>query len=479
MPPGVIEHFKNQNGNFKDRKPISLDPVEQGSRNDTLTRLAGKWISQGLDYQTVLLTAMGWYYSLPDKTDFKAEEVERTVESVFRTHERNHLRGVSIQDKKSLDFPTQVMTGAGGYFTNVYEGVIEAPAHFLFMGYLTCLGAVVAPRLTLSSVLNTQPRLFTILLGESATERKSTTLNIVIRHFKSVLKQDFNVCWGVGSAEGLQKILKKKNEFEQALGTLLSFDELKAFVSKCNIESSVLLPIVNTLFESNLYESHTKKQDINIEDAYLSMLAATTIATYERIFNSAFLDIGFPNRVFLIPGTAKRQHSIPSTISQSDNEAMEENLLQVLRHVGDRMELDIAPGARATYHDWYMNLEPSVHAKRLDTYSLRLMMLLAINNLKSEIDLETVVQAIALCDWQLDIRKTHDPIDADTKSAKMEETIRRALRQGPCKDYELKQKTNANRLGLWIYEMAVKNLGKANEIGWDKKGKKWVSIQNS
>jgi hypothetical protein len=479
MPSEVIEHFKKQNGGNTERKPITLEPVENGTRNDTLTRLVGKWISQGLDRQTVFLTAMGWFYSLPDKTDFEPKEVERTVESVFRTHERNHLRGVRVQDEKSLAFPTPVMTGAGGYFTNVYGGVVEAPAHFLFMGYLTCLGAAVAPRLTLSSVLNTQPRLFTILLGESASERKSTTLNIVIRHFKSVLKQDFNTCWGVGSAEGLQKILKKRNEFEQTLGTLLSFDELKAFVSKCNIESSVLLPIVNTLFESNLYESHTKKQDINIENAHLSMLAATTIATYERIYNSAFLDIGFPNRVFLIPGTAKRQHSIPSIIAQSDNEAMNKNLLQVLRHVGDGMELDIAPDARATYHDWYMNLESSVHSKRLDTYSLRLMMLLAINNLKSEIDLETVEQATALCDWQLDIRKTHDPIDADNKSAKMEEAIRRALRRGPCKDYELKQKTNANRLGLWIYDMAVKNLRKANEVGWDKKGKKWVPIQNS
>jgi hypothetical protein len=60
----------------------------------------------------------------------------------------------------------------------------------------------------------------------------------------------------------------------------------------------------------------------------------------------------------------------------------------------------------------------------------------------------------------------------------MEETIRRALRQGSCKDYELKQKTNANRLGLWIYDMAIKNLRKANEIGWEKNNKKWVLIQN-
>jgi hypothetical protein len=476
MPADVIAHFKKQSGGDRKCKLTTIEPVERGARNDTLTRLVGKWISNGMDRETVLLAGDGWNRKLPEPLDDK--EVATTVDSVFRTHKRNHPEVVNVQAEKSLDFPIQVMTGAAGYFTDVYSEIVEAPAHFLFMGYLTCLGAVLSPRLSLNSVLNTQPRLFTVLMGESATERKSTTLNIVINHFKTILQQDFNVCWGVGSAEGLQKVLKKKTEHGlQPLGTLLSFDELKAFVSKCGIESSVLLPIVNTLFESNLYESHTKKQDINIEEAYLSMLAATTIATYERIYNSAFLDIGFPNRVFLIPGTAKRQHSIPSTITQSDGETMKENLLRVLQHVGNGLELDITLEARNIYHDWYMALEPSVHSKRLDTYSLRLMMLLTINNLKQMIDPEIVEHAIALCNWQLDVRKTHDPIDADTKSAKMEETIRRALKKGPYKDYELKRTVNANRVGLWIYDMAIKNLRKANEIGWDKQSKRWVQAQ--
>ena len=209
------------------------------------------------------------------------------------------------------------------------------------------------------------------------------------------------------------------------------------------------------------------------------MLAATTIDTYKRIFNPAFLDIGFPNRIFLGPGTAKRRHSIPEKIPEHEADIMERNLIQVHRHVGEGVELDVTPEAKKLYHDWYMGLEKSIHAKRLDTYSLRFMMLLAINDLKHEIDVDTVADAIALCDWQLEVRKLHDPIDAEGKTAQMEEAIRRVLNRGPLKDYELKQKTGANRAGLWVFESAKKNLQRSDEITWDKKTKQWFYIEQS
>ena len=403
-------------------------------------------------------------------------EVPKSVVSVeqFKKKQTRNER----QPELSLDFPNKALVDAAGFFANVYGQCIEAPEPFLFMGYLTGLSAAISPRLTIRSALKTQPRLFTVLLGASATERKSTAVGVVIKHFKSVLEKDFNACWGVGSAEGLQKILNKTDELEQKpIGTLLAFDELKAFVSKCNIDSSVLLPIVNTLFESNVYETHTKSKDIFVENAYLSLLAASTMATYERIYNSAFLDIGFPNRVFIVPGTAKRKFSIPPIISNSDEQEMKGNLLKVLRHVGDGLELDITEDAKAFYHDWYMSLEQSIHAKRLDTYSLRLMMLLAVNSLKSIIDKETVEHATALCDWQLEVRKLHDPIDAESNIAKMEEKIRRCLRKTPLKDWELKRNTAANRDGLWVYDTAKKNLQKAGEIDWEKTNKQWIYIR--
>jgi 5S rRNA maturation endonuclease (ribonuclease M5) len=385
----------------------------------------------------------------------------------------------NTKSEKDLSFPYQVLTGAAGVFADVYSDYIEAPVQFLFMGYLTALGAVLSRSLRVNSVLDTQPRLYTLLVGESAADRKSTTLNIISKHFKSNI-DGFSSCWGIGSAEGLRNVIEKSGgddfcimEKGESPGTLLIFDEFKSFVNKCRIDSSVLLPCVNSLFESNHYESHTKTKSVKIEDAYLSMLAASTLQTYERIYNEAFRDIGFPNRVFLVIGTAERRFSFPSKIPESENELMSENLLKVLRHIGSGIELDINQDAKEIYHDWYLNLDKSIHARRLDTYSLRLMQLLAINNLKSEIDAETVEQAIALCDWQLEIRRIYDPIDADTKIAKMEELIRRALTQGNKKDRELKQRVNAYRAGLWFYETALKNLRKSKEVFWNKKQKSW------
>lgn len=86
-------------------------------------------------------------------------------------------------------------------------------------------------------------------MGESATERKSTTLNKAVNHFKSVLGKDFNVCWGVGSAEGLQKVLKGKEEYDNTpVGTLLAFLNYR-FISITNTTN--IISRFNVLFSGN------------------------------------------------------------------------------------------------------------------------------------------------------------------------------------------------------------------------------------
>jgi Mg-chelatase subunit ChlI len=178
-----------------------------------------------------------------------------------------------------------------------------------------------------------------------------------------------------------------------------------------------------------------------------------------------------------VPGTAKRKHSFPVKVSDMDKFKLRFELEKVLKHVGNSMELDITKRALDIYHSWYMSMESSVHAKRLDTYAMRLMTLLAANDLKNEVDEETVRSVIQLCNWQLEVRKLYDPIDADNEIAKMEEKIRRQLRKKSLKDYQLKQYVNAHKGGgLWVYEAAKSNLQKANEIEFNKKKKRWLLI---
>ena len=358
------------------------------------------------------------------------------------------------------------MTSVAGDFAETYSSYLEVPKHFLYMAFLTCLGSILANRLRLASELDTQPRLYTILLGESADDRKSTALIKTVKFFQEAMEY-FPVCTGIGSAEGLGMRLKKSSNL------LLSLDEFKGFINKSKIEASVLLPMVNSLFEMNSYEAHTKSSSIEVPNAFLSLLAASTVQTWEKIWTPAFTDIGFYNRLWLVPGTGKRKFSLPAKIPQEKKQALRNGLVDILKCVGPAMELDLTDEAKELYQAWYMDLEPSIHAKRLDTYTMRLMPLIAINEFKDEVDKETVQKVIALANWQLEVRRLHDPVDAENNVAKLEELIRRALTRGPKSDRDLKRNTNANRVGLWYYGMAIGNLQKANEIIWCKKGRSW------
>jgi hypothetical protein len=209
----------------------------------------------------------------------------------------------------SLQFPYHVMDGFAGELANAYSQHIESPPEFFYMAALTCLGSYIADRVTLLSEVRQQPRLNVLLLGESAETRKSTAIKKTIELFKGAY-EDFAVCYGVGSAEGLQRRLQENPNL------LLYLDELKQFVGKCRIDSSVLLPCVTTLFESNKYESSTKKGSIIIDKEHLSILAACTLQTYETIWDSQFTNIGFNNRLFIVPGKGARS-ILSRTPSQS------------------------------------------------------------------------------------------------------------------------------------------------------------------
>lgn len=260
-----------------------------------------------------------------------------------------------------------------------------------------------------------------------------------------------------------------RGPFFQSGTLLITYDEFRAFVSKCVIESSVLLPTINTLFELQETDQATKKKVIRIRGAYLSMLSATTPEIYARVYTPAFLHIGFPNRVFLCPGHSSRRVSIPPRMDEADRQRIQKGLLNIQKIVGKEIVYDVAPEALELFDNWYLALERSVHARRLDTYAKRFMLLLALNNEKRVVDAETAQHAILLCDWQLQVRKIFDPIDADTAMARMEQSILRNLDRRPMKDRVLKKNVHAYEAGLWTYQKALETLQAQAEIAFDKR----------
>jgi hypothetical protein len=100
------------------------------------------------------------------------------------------------------------------------------------------------------------------------------------------------------------------------------------------------------------------------------------------------------------------------------------------------------------------------------------MAIMALNQQRTQVDEDIVERAIALCNWQLGVRKLYDPVCADGVVAKLEGKIRNQLEaRGPMNQRELRQRTNADRSGLFYFKNALKNLQQAGDILFENKSK--------
>ena len=376
-------------------------------------------------------------------------------------------------DGNTLDFPIEIMTGLAGDFARIYGNHLEPPDHFFFMSYLTIFGLYVSDKLWLKSQRKPAPRFYTILLGESADTRKSTAIEETERHFSEFIKlsgdnNSFAVCRGAASGEGLGRLLK------QYIKVLLYYDELKGFVSKAGIKNSTLLTATNTFFEDTKYENLTSRDPLVIDYGLVAMLAASTTDTYANIFNSKFLDIGFNNRLFIVPGDSTKCFPVPKSIPPEQVHELHNKLsnrIQLLDDLRDGMPIE--PDALEKWSEFYQQIQgSSPHTKRLDVYGLRFMPIISLNDMKTSIDLETVEKTIQLLKWQHYVRQVHDPIDASGLIARMEESIRRAfIIESKWTRRDLQRKVSYTRDGLWVWKSAIKNLIENDEMWFDAKKK--------
>ncbi len=376
--------------------------------------------------------------------------------------------GLTVFYEGSPEFPEDCMTGVAGEFATLYSSHLESPPAFFFFSFLTCLGSMITWKVRLDTELRTQPRLYVLLLGESSDDRKSTAISKSVDFFYDCWGDGvFDPCYGVNSAEGLQKLFDKRSSI------LLVYDEMKALISKAKIEGSVLMPCINTLFESNRYQAETKGSSLNIKDGYLSMLAASTLETHETMWDRQFLAIGFPNRIWIVPQSSYKRIALPNPISSNEKQPIWNKMRSIIDKVDDGMSIEVTKNAEKRYTEWYNDIKRTVHTKRIDTYATRLMLLYSVNEMTYQVNLDIVDRVIKLADWQVEVRSSHDPIDAETNIAEMEERIRRIVFSTPISNRKLQQRTHANRTGLWVYNQALENLKRSGEIVFNSTIKMW------
>ena len=378
-----------------------------------------------------------------------------------------------VEDERNIPFP-DINMGLAGTFAKIYENHIEAPKHFMSMVFLTYLGAILP--IAEDGEIETQPRLYTLLLAQSAQDRKSTVLSKVERFFRTWVP-GINVFGGVNSAEGLGQLLKEKSKL------ILSLDEMSSFLKKCSIDGSVLSEMTCSLFENNQYYSRTKKEIIEITDAQLSIVGATTIAQYEKTWGDSARDLGLLNRTFLVPGTSDKSIPCPTRVNPAHVESIGLNLKELLAWIdnargGQPLYVGMDKDAEELYCKWYDKNRARTHeiSKRLDGYSKRIAMILAVTAAnKLSIDAATMKDVIKLMEWQLKVRELHQPLDPGGEVSRMVDRVKKQLANGPMTDSRLQNRLRITG-DLSIYLKAMANMEKARVIERDKKDKWQLSV---
>lgn len=372
-----------------------------------------------------------------------------------------------------IDFPRDAIGGLAGEFADLMSQHLESPWTFFANNFLTCLGSIIADRITFKSAIEPEPRLYTVNIGTSADDRKSESIKKTVRFFETTLGTTFKPCFGVGSAEGLARVLKENSN------TLLIFDELKTFVSKSSIDGAVLAPIVGSLFEDTHLHSATRNRTIKLDGVHLSLLAGCTVETFSRMWTPGFLDLGFLNRLWLIKDQGKRKFSIPPEIQEEKVALLRIKLIDLVRSIPDeKTRIPIDEDAIALFQEWYLSVESSIFSRRLDGYGHRLMILLTINKGQTRITRDIVSHVISLLRWQMEIRRELDPVDAEGSIASMEEMISRTLSRGPMAKRDLQRKVHSNRAGFFVWNCAIQNLEKDERIHIDRKSQVYRLIES-
>lgn len=360
-------------------------------------------------------------------------------------------------------FPVSAMLGSLGELARELGKDNEVPEEFLFADALTVTGAIMSGRFVLDLGLESDTRLYTVTVGESADTKKTTAQRKVSKFFQSMNLPDWTTCHGVGSAEGLAKALNNCSR------VLLAIDELKQLLQKTQIRGSVLLPMITSLYERTDYENYTKEAAILLDNARLSMMANSTLDTYESLWDHESLAIGLVNRLYLVTNSARPRVARPKPPSGI-----------ALRNLSERISKQLTSPPPEPYRftqeaddiwaAWYEALPKNEFAKRLDGLGFRFMPILAATLDKTEIDAQVINAVTAILNYELQTRKALQPIDAENAIAKMEQKVVRALDiHGSLNRRDLARFCNAYRTGEWIFKTGLDNMLSVKIVAFDTK----------
>jgi len=106
-------------------------------------------------------------------------------------------------ETQSLIFPASALVGSLGELSKVLSEGTEVPEEFCFAAGLTAFGSMCGTHLKLNIGCHVEPRLYTVLLGESYQVKKSTAMRKVLEFFEPVHAHRLSIETGLIVSHGV------------------------------------------------------------------------------------------------------------------------------------------------------------------------------------------------------------------------------------------------------------------------------------
>lgn len=376
------------------------------------------------------------------------------------------------------EFPSTIICGPAKKFVDLYTPIREVPPEFLWVSFLVYFGNLVSPYIQLSAAYS-EPRFYAVVLGRSARTRKSTAINLARDFFRDGIQREFSfsVTEGFGSAEGMLKSIKNSEQ----PSNIVHLDEMNILAAKTGAPGSVGISALNKLFEDHDYDHPLAAVTVAIKNAYLSLLGASTLEDFQRMWDGHHEDTGFFSRLLMVcADSPDRRIAIPQKPDLERLQALQAEVKGILANLRDQwkkndskpVELPLAEDAYKLWEKFYNTIQEGKEWDRIETQGMRLMTVLAAQESLGSVPAEIVKQVIDFLHYEVAVRRFVLPVIADNQMAEMEQLIRRCLPEdgGWITSRDLTRATHAHRKGIEIFNRALANLKTDGEIEEETRG---------
>lgn len=403
-------------------------------------------------------------------------------------------------------FPTNACVGVIGDIAHAIDEVSESPLAYLFHSAITAFSIFACGNTTLRINVPVKPIMYTVLLGHSSASRKSLAMKQVIDFFTDSIGERFEDrtykgFFGSGEAILRKLVMLGETDPRNMAVALWNVDEFEEVISRSTMEHSVMAPLMQSLYEDNVFEYMTSSKHIKVKNAYLSVLSASTIDTFSSLWEKRLTEGGFLNRLWLVAPQQAKRITLPRDLG-GEVDGLREDLRKLIFEIESgvpeiavngrpavktefKQSIPFTPAAEHLWGEFYHDLLPEMAfeaeeaSRRLESYALRFALLMALSRREfAGVSADTIARVIDLIKYEFRVRQVLKPIDAKSDTARIEQMILRELSyRKTANKRDLYRYVNAHRLGAGLYEKGLDNLTKMGFVEQISIGNKQILVK--